>query len=107
MIEAAPRSQQMRTVMIIGGVAFGVVASGTVGGLSGVAVGDFGGRSDPESVWFLSLIVGAALELAIAIAFILRHNRADRLGLIATSRRDVRYRGGVAVVALVAWQRRP
>jgi len=97
----------MRTVMIIAGVAFGVVAGGTVGGLSGWALGDFGGRSDPENVWFLSLIVGAAVGLALAIAFILRHTRRIRLGASLLLGAMSGIAAGVAVVTLVAWQRHP
>jgi hypothetical protein len=65
----------MRTVWIIASLALGIVAGGTVGGLSGWALGDLGGRSEPENVWFLALIGGAALGLAIALAFLFRHAR--------------------------------
>jgi hypothetical protein len=97
----------MHTLMRVGGVIFGVVAGGTVGSLVGWALGDFGGRSDPENVWFLSLIVGAAVGLAVAIALILR--RAGRLGwgyslLLGTVSGFVT---AAAVVLLVAWQRHP
>ena len=70
--------QHRRTLMRVSGVICGVVAGGTVGGLIGWKLGDFGGRSDPENVWFLSLIAGAAIGLALAVAIILR--RARRLG---------------------------
>jgi hypothetical protein len=97
----------MQTLMRVGGVIVGVVAGGTVGGLIGWALGDFGGRSDPENVWFLSLIVGAALGLAVAIALVLR--RAGRLGwgvslLLGTVSGIVT---ATAVILFVAWQRRP
>lgn len=65
-------SVPMQTTMRIGGVLLGVVAGGTIGGLIGWALGDFGGRSDPENVWFISLIVGAAAGLAAATAIVLR-----------------------------------
>jgi hypothetical protein len=97
----------MQTLMRVGGVIVGVVAGGTVGGLIGWALGDFGGRSDPENVWFLSLIVGAALGLAVAIALV--HRRARRLGwgvslLLGTVSGIVT---ATAVILFVAWQRRP
>jgi len=49
----------MRMLMRVGGVIVGVVAGGTIGGFIGWKLGNFGGRSDPENVWFLSMIVGA------------------------------------------------
>jgi membrane protein YqaA with SNARE-associated domain len=67
----------MRMTMRFGGVVLGVVVGSTVGGMIGWALGDFGGRSDPENVWFLCLIAGAAVGLAIATAVILR--RAKKL----------------------------
>jgi hypothetical protein len=93
--------------MQVGGVIFGVVAGGTVGGFIGWALGDFGGRSDPENVWFLSLVVGAAVGLAFASAIILQ--RAWRLGwgfslLLGTASGIVT---AAAVVLFVAWQRHP
>jgi hypothetical protein len=97
----------MRAAWIIGGAAFGVAVGGAVGGFVGWALGDFGGRSDPENVWFLSLITGAAVGLAIAIAFILRHIRRIRWGSSLLVGAMSGIAAGVAVVALVAWQRRP
>jgi hypothetical protein len=67
----------MRTVFKIASLVWGVVAGGTVGGLSGWALGDLGGRSEPENVWLLSLIGGAAMGLAIALAFLFRHSRQE------------------------------
>jgi hypothetical protein len=97
----------MLKLMRVSGVIFGVVAGGTVGGLIGWSLGDFGGRSDPENVWFLSMIAGAAAGLAVALAIILR--RAKRLGwgaslLIGAVISAV---AATAVVLLVSWQRRP
>jgi membrane protein YqaA with SNARE-associated domain len=97
----------MRALMRVGGVIFGVVAGGTVGGLIGWALGDFGGRFDPENVWFLCLIVGAAVGLAFALALILRRAGRRSWGfslLLGTVSSIVT----AAVVALfVAWQRHP
>jgi hypothetical protein len=97
----------MRTLLRVGGVIFGVVTGGTVGGLIGWKLGDFGGRSEPENVWFLSLIVGAAVGLAVAITIILRG--AGRLGwgfslLLGTVSGIVT---ATAVILFVAWIRRP
>jgi hypothetical protein len=97
----------MRTLMQVGGVILGVVAGGTVGGFIGWKLGDFGGRSDPENVWFLSMIAGVAVGLAVAISLILR--RVWRLGwafsiLLGTVPGIIT---AVAVILLVAWNRRP
>jgi membrane protein YqaA with SNARE-associated domain len=97
----------MLKLMRISGIIFGVAAGGTVGGLIGWWLGDFGGRSDPENVWFLSMIAGAAVGLAVALAIILR--RAKQLGwgaslLIGAVISAV---AATAVVLLVSWQRRP
>ena len=95
----------MPTAMRVGAVLLGVVAGGTVGGLIGWRLGDFGGRSDPENVWFLSMVAGAGVGLAIAVASILRRARGLGLGsavVLGT------ISGGVAVasvILLVAWQR--
>ena len=53
----------MQTAIRSGGGILGVVVGGTIGGLIGWTLGDFGGRSDPENVWFISLVVGAAVGL--------------------------------------------
>ena len=97
----------MRTWMQVGGVVLGIVAGGIFGGLTGWALGDFGGRSDPENVWFISLIVGASFGLAIAVASILRRARGLALGpalFLGTVSAGV---VAAAVILLVAWQRRP
>jgi hypothetical protein len=97
----------MRTWMQVGCVALGIVAGGILGGLIGWKLRDLGGRSDPENVWFISLIVGAAVGLATAVASILRRARGLGWGpalILGTAS------GGVvaaAVILLVAWQRRP
>jgi hypothetical protein len=95
----------MRTSIQVSGAVFGVVAGGILGGLIGWALGDFGGRSDPENVWFISMIVGAAVGLATAIASILRRSR----GLVSALLLGTVSGGVVAatVILLVAWQRRP
>jgi hypothetical protein len=92
--------------MRIGGVIFGIAAGGTVGGLIGWALGDFGGF-DPENVWFLCLIAGAAVGLAFALALIL--GRAGRLSWgfsfrLGTVSSIVTATG---VILFVAWQRPP
>ena len=97
----------MQTLMRVGGAIFGIVAGGTVGGFIGWALGDFGGHSDPENVWFLCLIAGAAVGLAVAIAITLR--RAGRRGwgfslLLGTATGMVT---AAAVVLFVAWHRSP
>ena len=97
----------MQMLMRIGGVIVGVVAGGTVGGTIGWALGDFGGRSDPENIWFLSLIVGASLGLAAGIAVMLR--RTGRLGwgfslVLVTISAIV---CATVAVAFVTWQRQP
>jgi membrane protein YqaA with SNARE-associated domain len=97
----------MRTPMQVGGVVFAIVAGGVLGGLIGWSLGDFGGRSDQESVWFVSLVVGAAMGLAIAVASILRRARGVSMGpaiLIGTVFASV---VAAAVFLLVVWQRRP
>lgn len=100
-------SQLMQMLMRIGGVIVGVVAGGTIGGTIGWALGDFGGRSDPENIWFLSLIVGASLGLAAGIAVMLR--RTGRLGwgfslVLGTISAIV---CATVAVAFVTWQRQP
>jgi len=97
----------MRMLMQLGGVIFGVVAGGTVGSFIGWKLGDIGGRSDPENVWFLSLMVGAAVGLALTTALILRC--AGRLGwgfsfLLGTVSGIVT---ATAVILFVAWNGRP
>jgi hypothetical protein len=94
----------MRTVAAIGGVAFGVVAGGTVGGWIGWELGDFGGRSDPENVWFLCLVADAAVGLAIAIAFIFKHAWRIGLGSALLLGAMSGIAAGAAVVTLVAWR---
>jgi hypothetical protein len=93
--------------MQVGGVVLGIVAGGVLGGLIGWSLGDFGGRSDPENVWFISLIVGAATGLAIAVASILRLARG--VGVVSALLLGAVSGGvaGAAVILLVAWQRRP
>jgi hypothetical protein len=97
----------MRTLMRVGGVILSVMAGGTVGGLVGWALGDLGGRSDPQEVWFRSLIVGGAVGLAVAVSLFLR--RAKRLGWGASLLLGAVFGivAAMAVVLLVAWQRRP
>jgi hypothetical protein len=97
----------MRTLWIFGSLALGIVAGGTVGGLSGWAVGDFGGRSDPENVWFLALIGGAAVGLAIALAFLLRYIRGIGWGSSLLLGTLSGVAAGAAVVTLVAWHGHP
>jgi hypothetical protein len=97
----------MPTLMRVGGAIFGVVAGGTVGGLIGWALGDFGGRSDPENVWFLSLLVGAALGLAFAIALILQRAGRLRWGLSLLLGAVSGIVTATAVILFVVWQRRP
>lgn len=97
----------MRTMMRFGGVVLGVVAGGTIGGLIGWTLGDFGGRSDPENVWFASLILGAAVGFAAATAIVL-HN-AKKLDwrfslLVGTASGIV---AAAVFVVFVAWHGRP
>ena len=85
----------------------GVSVGGAGGGMIGWLLGDFGGRSNPENVGFLTFVVGAALGLAIAIAVIFR--RAARLGwslaiLLGTASGAI---AGIAFILLVYWRRRP
>ncbi len=68
----------MRTLLRFGDVIFSVVSGGAVGGWIGCSLGDFGGRADSENVWFLSVIIGAAVGLAAVSALIFRG--AGRLG---------------------------
>jgi hypothetical protein len=101
------RKQHMQTMMRVGGVILGVVAGGTIGGWIGWALGDFGGRFEVENAWFLSMIVGAAVGLAIATAIILRRAKGLEWGpslLIGTA---TGITTATAVVLFVAWQRRP
>jgi hypothetical protein len=97
----------MQNLMRVGGVILGVVASGTVGGVIGWALGDFGGRSDPENVWFLSMIVGAAVGLAVAIALIVRRAWQRGWGFALLLGTVSGIFTAAAVVLLVAWQRYP
>jgi hypothetical protein len=97
----------MRTTMRFGVVNLGVVVGGAIGGLIGLALGDFGGRSDPENVWFLSLVAGAAVGLAIAATIIL--HRAKGLGWgssLVIGAASAIVTAAVCIV-FVAWQRRP
>jgi hypothetical protein len=97
----------MQTLMRVGGVIFGILAGGTVGGLIGWALGDFGGRAELENAWFLSMTAGAAIGLAVAIAVILRRDK--RLGWAASILFGVisSVVAATAFVLLVSWQRRP
>jgi hypothetical protein len=97
----------MHKLMRISGIIFGVAAGGTVGGWIGWSLGDFGGRSDPENIWFLFMIAGAAVGLAVSLAIVLR--RAKQLGwgaslLIGAIIGAV---AATAVVLLVSWRGRP
>src|SRR5271165_54000 len=99
------RSQHMRTLMRVGGVIVGVVAGGTIGGFIGWKLGDFGGRSDPENIWFLSMIVGAAVGLAVALALILRRTRRMGWGLSLLLGTISGIVTATAVILFVAWNR--
>lgn len=72
----------------------------------GWALGDFGGRSDPENVWFLCMVVGAAIGIAIATAINLHRakhfNWGSSIGVGAASG----IVAAAAFIVLVAWQRR-
>jgi hypothetical protein len=62
----------MRTLVRICGVILGLAVGGTVGGFVGWSLGDLGGLSDQENIWFLFFVAGSAIGLAVAIAIILR-----------------------------------
>jgi len=96
----------MRTTMRFGVVILGVVVGGTIGGFIGWALGDFGGRSDPENVWFLSLVLGAAVGFAIASAIILRRARGFSWGYSLVLGAASGFVAAVIFIVLVAWQRR-
>jgi len=93
--------------MRVVGVILGVVLGGTVGGLIGWALGDFGGRDDPENVWFVSLIVGAAIGLAVATATILRSAKQRSWSLSLLLGGAIGAVAATAAVLFVIWQRRP
>jgi hypothetical protein len=97
----------MRTVMRFGGVILGVVVGGTIGGLIGWALGDFGGRSDPENVWFVSLVIGAATGLAIATAMILRSAKGLGWGFSLLVGAVSGIVAAAVFIVFVAWHRRP
>lgn len=97
----------MLTAIRFGGAILGVVLGGTIGGLIGWALGDFGGRSDPENVWFITLVVGAAVGLAITISIILRSTKGFGWGfslLVGASSSIV---AAASFITFVAWLRRP
>jgi hypothetical protein len=60
-----------KLLLIVLAVAVAEVAGGTAGGFIGVALGDLGGRIDPENVWVGSILVGAAVGLLLALAVLL------------------------------------
>ena len=97
----------MRTTMQFGGVILAVVVGGTIGGFIGWALGDFGGRSDPENVWVLSLVVGAAVGLAIATAIILRRAKGLGWGSSLGVGAAFGFVAAAVFIVFVAWQRRP
>jgi len=61
-------------------VTFGVVVGGIVGSVFGWRLGTLGGRSDPENVWFLSMVIGGGVGLGVATALILRRDKETRWG---------------------------
>ena len=88
-------------------VLLGLVVGGTVGGFCGWWLGDFGGRSDPENVWFLSMVLGGGVGLALAIALVLPREKGSSWGspiLIGVTSATVAV---VAFVLFTILQRRP
>jgi F0F1-type ATP synthase assembly protein I len=75
--------------------------------LIGWALGDFGGRSDPENVWFVSLVIGAAIGLAIATAIILRSAKGLGWGFSLLVGAVSGIVAATVFVLFVAWHRRP
>src|SRR6185437_10841957 len=95
--------RRSRMLMCIGGAIVSIATGGTVGGFIGWSLGDFGGRSDPENVWFLSLIIGAAIGLAIAIAIILRRATRRSWGVAIFLGMVSAVAVAAAFILLVAW----
>jgi hypothetical protein len=104
---SVPYSRRWQALTRISGVVVGIATGGTVGGVIGWSLGDFGGLSDPENVGFLSLIFGAAIGLAIAIAIILRHTarRSWKVAIFLGMASAIIF--AAAFILLVAWWRRP
>jgi hypothetical protein len=57
-----------KLLLILSAVALAEVVGGIAGWFVGTALGDLGGRMDPENVWAWSAIFGAAAGLLLALA---------------------------------------